>query len=82
LLCVAGRYCDIDIYVENKRFVGHKCILAALSPLLEQHIEEAEKEYFAPDELHKSKIELSGISAVGFEVLFKYMYSGDLQVMF
>uniref|UniRef100_H2YB13 Zinc finger protein n=1 Tax=Ciona savignyi TaxID=51511 RepID=H2YB13_CIOSA len=75
-----GSYCDIEIHIGEKIFYGHKCILAAASAHLESNIRDAESNYIDETTLHRSKIQLSGISLTGFEVLFNFMYTGELQI--
>nr|CAB3267861.1 ZF(C2H2)-4 zinc finger protein [Phallusia mammillata] len=68
------KFCDIEIVVDNQLYSGHKIILAAASSQLHKLIEETKNEN------GKAKILLSGISSVGFAVLFKFMYSGVLNI--
>nr|NP_001072013.1 zinc finger protein [Ciona intestinalis]BAE06804.1 zinc finger protein [Ciona intestinalis] len=75
-----GSYCDIEIHIEDNVFYGHKCILAAASPYLESYIVDAESKYIDQTSLHRSKIQLNGISHSGFERLFDFMYTGKLQI--
>jgi len=75
-----GVHCDIQIQVEEKIFNGHKCILAATSSCLRSHIEKADKAFIKSGTTQPSQIKLAGISKMGFNAVFEYMYSGEVEI--
>ncbi|CAK8671393.1 unnamed protein product [Clavelina lepadiformis] len=72
-----GKYCDVSIRIDNKRFLAHKCVLSASSSKLDFLMLEAIGQGSSSQDL---EVEIKGISPLGFEILLDYFYMGKLNV--
>lgn len=67
-------FCDVTIVIENQEFSAHKVILTSSSPYFYT--------MFLSDfgERAKSRVELKGLDVNSFEVIVKFIYTGQLEI--
>ena len=67
-------FVDVILKVENKKYSCHKNILSASSVYFERMFSSGFKERSC------SEIELLGISSIGFNEVYNYIYSGEIKI--
>ncbi|RWS27279.1 actin-binding protein IPP-like protein [Leptotrombidium deliense] len=69
-----GKFCDVQIKVENEVFNGHKVILSAASPYFEAMLTNGLREE------RSSFIEIHDMSSAVFSSVLDFIYSGDIDI--
>ena len=65
---------DVILKVDQKRYPCHKRVLSTSSAYFEKMFLSGFKEQYSTD------VELVGVSGIGFDVLYDYIYSGDIEL--
>ncbi|KAK9886020.1 hypothetical protein WA026_014806 [Henosepilachna vigintioctopunctata] len=73
-LRMSGKFCDVEIVADNRKFKVHRAVLAASSPY-----------FFAMFtgelcERNQERIELHGISSYNLDILLNFIYSGKANI--
>jgi hypothetical protein len=66
-------YTDLEIHVENERFLAHRLVIACYAPFIFHKLART------PRAEDTRKIRLTGIKAAPFAVILEYMYTGMAQ---
>lgn len=69
-----GKFCDVELLLEGKTFVGHRAVLAASSPYFEAMFSTGLTEG------SQRSIEICGIAPSIFEQLIAFIYKGTFLV--
>lgn len=70
-----GKYCDLQIQVENSFYRAHSCVVAAASWVLEAILQSSAS---GDESLSKLSIQLHDVSAYAIACLLGYIYTGKL----
>lgn len=66
----SGKFCDVILYVENRKFYVHRNVLSSFSPYFES--------MFQSQKTTREKFNISGQSPETFQCFVNYMYTGSI----
>ena len=66
-------YSDLEIHVENERFLAHRLVIACYAPFIFHKLARTLRSE------ETRKIRLTGIKAAPFSIILEYMYTGLAQ---
>ena len=67
-----GGFCDVTLIIDGDEFPAHKCVLASSSDYFNKMFTVEMKEKY------EKKIEIKGITADVFRLMFEWMYTGEI----
>ena len=70
----SGTFTDLTVHVEGRQFLCHRAVLVASSPYFQALLRHE------PDVLTSPVLHLDQVSAVGFEMVLSYIYTGTVRV--